>query len=235
MCNLLPYSRQSLCSYAPWQSCLPNAVVGKWNIDTKDPEVLLLILLHVWWQIQYRQKFQHLTINNNNNKKQLQRQQQQQRTNQDNPWKRDIEWEHSGQRLVCYQTWLEDNQSRDDLLSGPLWNRHFKCRYISVCPSFYCWVFLTTELHLFINHCETTFLLVVNHEEYEINLDILDYFPHFIDCSKIITNTNRVSATECVLWNEVARWLMDKVFTHFLRPFWLPWCWRWWQNDDDNW
>ena len=60
-------------------------------------------------------------------------------------------------------------------------------------------VFLTTELHLFINHCETTFLLVVNHEEYEINLDILDYFPHFIDCSKIITNTNRVSATECVL------------------------------------
>ena len=124
----------------------------------------------------------------------------------------------SGQRLVCYQTWFEDNQGRDNLLSGPLWNRHFKCRYISVCPSFYCWVFLTTELHLFINHCETTFPLVVNHEEYEINLDILDYFPHFIDCSKIITNTNRVSATECLVWNEVARWLMDKVFTRFLRP-----------------
>ena len=144
--------------------------------------------------------------------------------------RRSRKWGHPGQRLVCYQTWSEENQSRDNLWSGPLWNRHFKCRYTSVCPSFCCCFFLTTELHLFINHCEITFLLVVNHEEYEINLDILDYFPHFIDCSKIITNTNRVSATECLVWNEVARWLMDKVFTRFLRPFWLPWCWRWWQE-----
>ena len=65
MCNLLPYSRQSLCSYAPWQSCLPNAVVGKWNIDTKDPELLLLMMFrHVWWQIQYQQKWKVIKQNN---------------------------------------------------------------------------------------------------------------------------------------------------------------------------